>query len=80
MKEYNIKFKGIDYWGRPVYKVQELNVYIGDIEKLWSNTTKEEVDEYYRNHLNQLVIFGNTFDEDDPLGTNIKKDIKLIII
>lgn len=89
-KEYSIKLRGVDSWGRPVYKVQELNVYLGDVNNLWygSDKTKEVIDNYYKDNLEQLCIFGaahtddigDTFDEIDPLGTNLKKDIKLNII
>jgi hypothetical protein len=75
-----IKFEGVDYWGRPVYKVNGLNVYIGDTETLWYGKSKTEIDNYYKQHLNALVIFGNTFDDGDPLGIKIKESIKLIII
>ncbi len=77
----NIKFKGIDDWNRPVYKVQEYNVYIGDVDKLFEwEATKEDVDSYFKDNLRNLCIFGNKFNEGDPLGTNLKKDIKINII
>lgn len=75
-----IKFEGVDYWGRPVYKVDGLNVYIGDTETLWYGKSKDEIDNYYKQHLDALVIFGDTFDDSDPLGGKIKESIKLIII
>lgn len=79
--EIDIVFAGIDWWGRPGYKVVGKNVYVGSVDKLFSNTTKEEVDAYFKEHLDELVIFGTTFNEDDdPLGTRIKKDIKINII
>ena len=83
----DIKFKGIDYWSRPVYEVIDKNVYIGSLETLFPdkeiapNNTKEEIDNYFREHLDELVIFGSTFDEDeDPLGTKLKKEIIINII
>ena len=83
IKIMDIKFKGIDDWNRPVYKVVDLNVYIGDVDKLFDwDSTKEEVDTYYNtaDNINCFVIFGSTFNRHDPLGTNIKKEIKLNII
>ena len=78
--KYDIKFKGIDDWHRPIYKVQDLNVYIGDVNKLFNwDSTKEEVDNYFKDHLTDLVIFGSGFGC-EPLGTSIKKEIKLNII
>lgn len=86
IKEINLKFHGIDFWNRPVYKVQDMNVYIGSTDTLFPdkviapNNTIEEINAYFKNNITELVIFGSTFDEHDPLGTNIKKNIKLNII
>jgi hypothetical protein len=82
----NIKFKGVDWWGRPVYKVEDKEVYIGSTDTIFPdkeiapNGTEEEINNYFRNNLDELVIFGTTFNEDDPLGTKIKNTIQLIII
>lgn len=85
--EIDIEFKGVDWWGRPGYKVIGKNAYLGSVETIFPNKeiapngTKEEIDKYFRNHLDELVIFGSTFNEDhDPLGTNLKKDIKITIV
>jgi len=83
IKIIDIVFKGIDDWNRPVYKVIDMNVYIGDVNKLFNwRTPKEEVDAYFKtdDNIDCLVIFGSTFNEHDPLGTNIKKGIKLNIL
>jgi hypothetical protein len=80
---YNIKFKGIDDWNRPVYKVLGLNVYIGDVNNLFNwDTPKETVDDFYKkdDNIKCLCIFGSTFNKHDPLGTNLKKDIILNIV
>jgi len=80
---YNIKFKGIDDWHRPVYKLQGLNVYLGDVDNLFGwEDTKETVDAFYKkdDNIKCLCIFGSTFNKHDPLGTNIKKEIKLNIL
>lgn len=81
-KTYDIKFAGIDYWNRVGFKVQGLAVYLGDVNKLWNyDDTKEDIDAYYKEHPEELCVFGSTFDKDhDPLGTSIKKDIILNII
>ena len=82
-KHYNIKFKGVDDWNRPVYRIQGLNVYIGDVNNLFDwGSTKEQVDTFYLtdDNIKCLCIFGSTFNKHDPLGTSIKKDIKLTII
>ena len=84
--EVKIEFEGIDSWNRPVYKQLGTNVRIGSVDVLFPNrsiapnNTRDEIDAYFRNNKNKLVIFGTTFDEDDPLGTNIKANIQLTII
>lgn len=78
---YNIKFKGIDDWHHPVYKIEGQNVYVGDVNKLFDwDDTKETVDAYFKDHLDQLVIFGSSFNKHDPLGTNLKSNITLKIV
>jgi len=81
MKEINITFHGIDYWNRPVYKLEDKEVYVGGLDKLFGyKDTVNDINEYFRANMDELVVFGSTFDEDhDPLGTSIKKSIKLII-
>lgn len=86
-KTLNITFVGIDFWGRPGYKVEDMNAYVGSVDTIFPNKdiapngTKEEIDTYFKEHLNELVLFGSTFDEDhDPLGTKVKKTIKLNIL
>lgn len=80
----DITFVGIDFWNRPVYKVHNMDVYIGSLDTLFPHpeygNTPQDIDNYFKNNLDELVIFGNTFDEQDPLGTRIKKSIKLNII
>jgi hypothetical protein len=76
-----IKFKGIDDWNRAVYKVVDKKVYVGSVDKLFDwGVNKEDVDAYFKKHLDELVIFGSTFNKDDPDGSTIKKDIKIVII
>ena len=54
-----------------------MNVYVGDVNKLFDyGTPKEEVDAYFKEDIGGLVIFGSTFNKHDPLGTNIKKNLK----
>ena len=83
----NITIVRINYWSRPVYKVENMNVYVGSLDTLFPdakiapNGSKEEIDAYFKEHIEELVIFGNSFDDDqDPLGTRVKKNIKLNII
>lgn len=74
----HIKFYGLDDFNRPVYKVQEGNYYIGDVDKLFTNETKEEIDNYFRNNIDKLVYFGSSFNE-EPDGRPLNKNLQLII-
>ena len=86
MDNINVKFKGIDFWSRPVFQVEDKELYIGSTETLFPdkkiapNGTAEEITKYFEEHPEELVIFGNTFDEDDPLGTPIKKSINITFL
>ena len=45
------------------------------------NNTKEEIDSYFKGHIDDLVLFGSTFDkDDDPIGSSVGKHIKLNIV
>lgn len=87
VKEINLEFVGVDFWSRPVYKWQDKEVYIGSVDtllpddKVAPNGTTEEINAYFREHLDELVLFGTSFDsEEDPLGSRINKDIKINIV
>ena len=78
--DVQIKFKTIDFWNRPVYQLVGKEVLIGDVDKLWDgNTPVKEINDYYKNNLDALCIFGTNID-DDPLGSSIKKSINLVIV
>ena len=62
----NFVFEGIDFWSRPVFRQVGGDMRIGSVEKLCS--TMEEVEQLTES---DMVYFGNTFDEDDPVGTPI---------
>jgi len=71
------ELEGIDYWSRPVFKATSSETRIGSLDILLPdknvapNDTKEEITEYFKNNKDKLVLFGTTFDEDDPLGYKI---------
>lgn len=78
-----IKFKGLDDWFRPIFKVEDKKVYLSDTEKLWTynelgDDNKNLID-YYNEYPEQLTIHGSKFDS-EPMGTRLKKDIKIEII
>ena len=78
--DVQIKFKTIDYWSRPVYQWLGTEVLIGDVNKLWDgNTPIKKINDYYKDNLEALCIFGTNID-DDPLGSPIKKSVNLVIV
>ena len=86
-KVLDIIFEGIDFWSRPVYRVLDMNVYVGSLTTLFPdkdiapNGSKEEIDAYFKEHIEELVIFGDSFDDDqDPSGRKIAEHVKLNII
>jgi len=85
MKELELKFVEVDWWGRPIYSVKGMNIYVCSVDVIFPNKeiapdgSVEQINEYFRNNLDQLVIFGNDL-EADPLGTKIKKSITIKII
>jgi len=85
--KWTFKFEGVDYWSRPVFKCINNDVRIGSVEILFPNKEiapncePEKITEFFRNNKHELVIFGTSpIDEDDPLGTPIKKSITIDII
>lgn len=62
-----IKFKGIDDWDRPVYKVVDpinnKNIYYGSVTTLFNgdNATEEIVNAYFKNNMDELEYFGTSF-------------------
>jgi hypothetical protein len=79
-----IKFRGIDDWNRPVYKHAEANIYFGITNILFPdknlapNNTTEEINEYFRNNIDQLEYFGMKFNC-EPHG-GLPEQYKLNII
>ena len=80
---YNIKFRGIDDWNRPVYRILGTNTYIGDTDNLFNwEDSKEVVDTFYKkdDNIKCLCVFGARFNVGDPLGSTIHEDITLTIV
>lgn len=57
---FNLKFRGVDDWHRPVFKDIDSSYYFGD-----TNCTKtgrpEDVIEFYKKNIDLLEYFGNKF-------------------
>jgi hypothetical protein len=60
--EYQIKFRGIDNWSRPIYKVIDKPMYFGSTDTLFKDEVEEEkVNEHFRENTKELEYFGNKF-------------------
>jgi len=77
--EHTIKFRGIDRYNRPVYKVIDKPIYYGSTDTLFHDEAEEEkVNNYFKNNTDELEYFGNSFGC-EPMGGR-KENLKLILI
>ena len=80
-----IKFECIDYWSRPVYKYINNNIYIGSTDyllpdkRIAPNGTIEEINNFFRQNLDNFIYFGREIDG-DPVGGKFKDDVQFIIL
>jgi len=78
-----IKFRGIDDWNRPVYKVvgdKFKTLHFGSVNTLFDyETTAETVNEYFKDHTDELEFFGEHFNC-EPHGGRLFKGLELKII
>ena len=60
---FDLKFRGIDHFNRPVFKDVESSLHFGDVHKLWTNEEAKEgkLLKYYRENLDALEFFGESF-------------------
>ena len=62
---FNLKFRGIDDWNRPVFKDIDASIYFGDTNKLWVynelGKDNKDVNKYYKDNPGELEYFGGTF-------------------
>lgn len=82
MENIQIKFRGIDDWNRPVFKCIDpryKSLYFGDVNKLWDwNENTDVVTNYYKEHVDALEYFGDSFNCEPHGGLDSR--IKLEII
>ena len=77
-KIIQIKFKGIDDWNRPVYKVVDKNIYFGSTEKLFShNDEKNKIDKFFKENIKLLEYFGRSFNC-EPMGGIGKNKLEIV--
>jgi len=78
MKDLIIEFITVDFWGRAVFKLQDKEVYFGGLDSLFPdpakapNGTKEEIEDYFRENTDEIVLFGSEIDC-DPDGRRSEK-------
>lgn len=83
-KELLLKFRGIDDFNRPVFLDVNTKTFYGDTDHLFPFGTKgpDVFDFYRKNNLslnNCLCFFGYKFNC-EPIGSEIRSDIKITII
>lgn len=78
-----IKFRGIDDWNRPVYKVagdKYKSLHFGSTNTLFKyEDTVEKVNEYFKDHISELEYFGTNFNC-EPHGGMPFKGLELKIM
>lgn len=68
IRHFELKFKGIDSFNRPVYKVIDKNIYFGSVttlfpnEEIAPNNSVEEINSYFRDNIEEIEFFGDKFD------------------
>lgn len=78
-----IKFEGVDYWSRPVYKAIKTKNRYGSTNILFPdrriapNDTTEEINAYFKENISELCYFGDSFDC-EPMGTTPSGKLKII--
>ena len=78
-KTEQIKFHGVDMWGRPVFKSTMFDKnFFGSTDKLFDDEATEE--EVLKTVTEQdLLFFGNTFGC-EPMGDPVKGTIEIVRI
>ena len=75
-----LKFRGIDDFNQPIFKVLNKQAYYGTNDILFSaNATAEEVIQQIEEKGIELVYFGTSFNC-EPHGYRLQKDIKIEFI
>lgn len=77
--EYQIKFRGVDQYDRPVYKVIDKPIYFGSTDTLFDYEEDEKViNDYFKDNLDELEYFGKSFGCEPNGGRD--ENLKLILI
>lgn len=80
-EKLKIKFVGIDYWGRPIFKPVEKNYYLSDVNNLFNEgTSEQEIKEFYSQakSLNDHITYHGRVIDTDPNGIPLKPELELV--
>lgn len=71
-EKLKVKFIGIDYWNRAMFKLEGKSVYLSNVEILFDydateNDVREKISE-------SNLTYHGTDPEDDPMGTAVNPD------
>lgn len=70
---FQIKFKGIDSWNRPVFKAIDKKIYFGSVTTLFEyDDDPDKIIKYFKDNINELEYFGSCFDCEPHGGTTFK--------
>lgn len=81
----DLKFKCIDDWNRPIFRIVDSKVLLCSVEnlfpdnELYGGRTNQHIIDYYKQYPDQLCVFGTNLD-DDPLGSKVASFIVLNFI
>lgn len=83
MKTIKVRFYGIDYFNRPIFKAEDEKMFFGSVMTLFDTDTDEkEIIKHFSENPEGLVYFGSKFDC-EPLGlpvSELKEPSKLEIV
>lgn len=83
-KLFDIKFRGVDDFHRPVYKVVGKQIYFGSTNILWGDPawlpskTEKETNEFFRENPQRLELFGSSFNCEPNGGNSPKWEFNII--
>ena len=72
-RTFKLEFKHIDYWGRPIFKLVNEEIYFSSVnilfpdKKIAPNSKPEEIVNFFKKHPDYITYHGPTSDS-DPYG------------
>ena len=76
----DVKFTGVDWWCRPLFKSEKGNYYtdLSLVPNHLSNSDMKGIVDYYKENTDRLELFGSDL-EYDPIG-GLNPNIKLNVL